>query len=232
MVAKKTSILAVDDEPRLLRMMELILKANDCQVITAKTGEEALAVFDITTPDLVLLDLKLPSMDGYSVCRRIREFSHVPIVVVTAIGDNGNKVKLLEAGADDYITKPFPAEELVARVRAVSRRAQHSTANHQMSGFQSKDMTIDFAKHQVMVGDHEIKLTTVEYRIIAYLAINAGKICTSNDIIEAVWGDDYIGDGHILRVNITRLRNKLGDNGKNPKYIQSRIGLGYMITKD
>jgi len=228
---RKTSILAVDDEPRLLRMMELILNANDCQVLTAGNAREALAVFDTMTPDVVLLDLKMPGMDGYTACQRIREFSHVPIVVVTAVGDDGNKVKLLEAGADDYITKPFAAEELAARVRAVSRRAQHIN-QHQAPVFCLKDLTVDFTNHRATIGENEVKLTAIEYNILAYLAHNAGKICTANDILQAVWDDDYFGDSHILRVNIARLRNKIGDDGKNPKYIQSRIGLGYMIPKE
>ena len=225
----KTSILAVDDDARLLRMVQLILELEGYQVLKAIDGEKALAVFDRETPDLVLLDIMMPGMDGRTVCERIREFSSVPIIMVSAKGDEEEKVRCLDSGADDYITKPFSTKELTARIRAALR---HTKSPHERSDpvLTFEDIVIDTVRRRASLGGEELILTATEYRLLAYLARNAGMVLTSDQILDEVWGEDYIGDYHLLQVNVARLRQKLGDGARNPKYIITRSGIGYMMS--
>lgn len=222
--------MVVDDDIRMLRMMKRMLELDGFQVITANNGETALKTYEKETPDLILLDIMMPDMNGYTVCRRIREFSQVPIIMVTAKGDDKEKVEGLNIGADDYVTKPFSASELSARVRAVLRRI----GNHEKPAepvFHYKDLVLDFASHRVMVNNNELKLTSTEYKLISYIALNAGRVITPDQLLHKVWGEEYIGAPHLLQVNIARLRKKLGDDAKNPTYILTRPGIGYIMTK-
>lgn len=230
MPSKRISILVVDDDARMLRMVQQILELEKYRVLTAVNGESALALFDEETPSLVLLDIMMPGMDGFTVCRRIREFSQVPIIMVSAKHNDTEKVEGLDAGADDYITKPFSAPELAARVRAALRR---TTTQSNVTGpsFRSGELVIEFTRRRVTVGKAEINLTAVEYKLLSYLAQNSGRVVTPDQIMEAVWGEEYIGENHVLHVNISRLRQKLGDTGKYPKYILTRPGIGYMMAK-
>ena len=230
MAKKKALILVVDDDIRMLRMMKRMLELEGFLVITASGGEAALKLFDKETPALVLLDIMMPDMDGYTVCRRIREFSEVPIIMVTARGDDKEKVEGLDIGADDYVTKPFSASELAARVRAVLRRVG-SRESHQEAVFHYKDMVIDFTSRRVMVGNNELKLTATEYKMLSYICQNAGRVVTPDQLLDKVWGEEYIGAAHLLQVNIARLRKKLGDDAKQPNYIITRSGIGYIISK-
>jgi DNA-binding response OmpR family regulator len=211
--SRKALVLVVDDDARILRMIKRILELEGYQVIKASDGEAALKVFDDEDPELVLLDIMMPGMDGYTVCQRIREFSPVPIIMVTAKSNDEEKVKGLDAGADDYITKPFSSEELVARVRAVLRRTTlwddyPELATHP-DDFVIDDLVIDFDRHRVTVRDREVKLNATEYRLLSFLARNIGRPVTLDQVLQAVWGKEYAGEHHLLKVNITRLQKKL-----------------------
>jgi len=227
--SKKTLILVVDDI-RMLRMMKRMLELENFQTITANNGEAALIVFEKENPDLVLLDIMMPDMNGYTVCQHIREFSEVPIIMVTAMGDDKQKVEGLDIGADDYVTKPFSASELAARVRAILRRSgsQERQAN---SLFRYKDLVIDYTSNRVSVQDQELILTSTEYRLLSYISQNAGRVVTPDQLLNKVWGEAYLGAPHLLQVNIARLRKKLGDDARNPIYILTRPGIGYIMSK-
>jgi len=230
MPKKKALILVVDDDIRMLRMMKRMLELEGFEAITANCGEAALKTFERETPALVLLDIMMPDMDGYIVCRRIREFSQVPIIMVTARGDDKEKVEGLNLGADDYVTKPFSASELAARVRAVLRRIVGQEIP-QEAVFHYKDMVIDFASRRVLINNQELKLTSTEYKMLSYISLNAGRVVTPDQLLNKVWGEEYIGAAHLLQVNIARLRKKLGDDAKKPDYIQTRPGIGYIMSK-
>lgn len=223
-------VLVVDDDIRILRMMKRMLELEGFRAISADCGETALKIFDRETPALVLLDIMMPGMDGFEVCRRIREFSKVPIIMVTAKGDDKEKVEGLNVGADDYVTKPFSASELAARVRAVLRRAGEFE-RHEEAVFRYKDMIIDFTSRRVTVNDKELKLTSTEYKMLSYMCQNAGRVVTPDQLLNNIWGEEYIGAAHLLQVNIARLRKKLGDNAKDPDYILTRPGIGYIMSK-
>lgn len=230
MPSKSILVLIIDDDIRMLRMMKRVLELEGFRVLAASNGETSLKIFEKENPDLVLLDIMLPDMDGYSVCQRIREFSQVPIIMVTAKGDDKEKVEGLDLGADDYVTKPFSASELAARVRAVMRRVR-AQDNIPDSVFQYKDLIIDFTSHRVMVSNRELNLTSTEYRLLSYISCNAGRVMTPDQLLDKVWGEEYVGAPHLLQVNIARLRRKLGDSARNPAYITTRPGIGYMMSK-
>jgi DNA-binding response OmpR family regulator len=233
MPAKKTTILTADDDPQLLRLVARNLELEEYDVLVASDGKQALEEIEQHVPDLVLLDVMMPRMDGFTVCQRVREFSAIPIIIVTARGQDQDKVRGLDLGADDYLTKPFSIEELLARVRAVLRRAQftaseqtHVTRTTTMLG----ELTIDFAQHLVTMGNQEIELTPTEYRILAYLAQNAGRVLTQDLLLEHVWGAEYLGEGHMLQVNINRLRHKIEPDPLHPRYILTKVGIGYLLA--
>ena len=226
----RVSVVVVDDDVHILRMVRRIREQEGYVVSFAIDGETAFDVFDDKTPDLVLLDIMLPDMDGYAICRRIREFSQVPVIMVTAKGNDEEKVLGLDAGADDYVTKPFSSGELVARVRAVLRR---TTLRDEQAGtvLCSSDLVIDFGRHRVSMGGQEVNLTATEYRLLSYLAHNAGRVVTPDQVLERVWGEEYIGENHVLQVSIARLRHKLRDDARSPTYIMTRPGIGYMMME-
>lgn len=230
MPSRKVSVLVVDDDTHILRMLQRMLELEGYQVLTASSGVAALDIFDEKTPELVLLDIMLPDMDGYTVCRNIHEFSQIPIIMITAKDSDEEKVQGLDAGADDYVTKPFSTNELVARVRAVLRRTR-LWDEHPEPAFSFQDLVIDFVRHRVTAGSQEVNLTATEYRLLAYLVHNAGRVVTPDQIIEAVWGEEYIGEAHLLQVNMARLRQKLKDDARNPKYILTKPGIGYMMQQ-
>ena len=208
MPISKTTVLTADDDPQLLRLVARNLELEDYQVLVASDGQQALEQIEQHAPDLVLLDVMMPRMDGFTVCQRVREFSAVPIIIVTARGQDQDKVRGLDLGADDYLTKPFSIQELLARVRAVLRRA-HFTASeqgHALGAATIGELSIDFAQHLVRMGGREIELTPTEYRILAYLAQNSGRVMTQDLLLEQIWGTVYVGEGHLLQVNINRLR--------------------------
>lgn len=233
MPAKKTTILTADDDPQLLRLITRNLQLEGYEVLPVSDGQQALEQIEQKSPDVVLLDVMMPRMDGFTVCHKVREFSSVPIIIVTARGQDQEKVRGLDLGADDYLTKPFSVDELLARVRAVLRRAQFSPKEHAL-GLQSTmttgDLTIDFSQHVVTLAGKEITLTPTEYRLLAYLAQNAGRIITQDLLLEHIWGAEYLGEGHMLQVNINRLRRKIETNLAHPGYILTKVGVGYSLA--
>jgi DNA-binding response OmpR family regulator len=233
MPAKKTTILAADDDPQLLRLMTRNLQLEGYDVLAASDGQQALELIESNAPDLVLLDVMMPKMDGFTVCYRVREFSAVPIIIVTARGQDQDKIRGLDLGADDYLTKPFSVDELLARVRAVIRRAQFTTREH-TQGLRATTATgellVDYSQHLVIMAGQEIALTPTEYRIIAYLAQNVGRVVTQDLLLEHVWGPEYLGESHMLQVNINRLRRKLELDPTEPRYILTKVGVGYSLA--
>jgi DNA-binding response OmpR family regulator len=233
MPAKKMTILTADDDPQLLRLVTRNLQLEGYEVLAASDGQQALEQIEAKIPDLVLLDVMMPKMDGFTVCHRVREFSTVPIIIVTARGQDQDKVRGLDLGADDYLTKPFSVDELLARVRAVLRRAQFTTSENSQSLRMTVTigrLTVDYAQHMVLMDGKEVTLTPIEYRILAYLAQNAGRVVTQDLLLEHVWGAEYIGESHMLQVNINRLRRKLEVDLAHPRYILTKVGVGYMLA--
>ncbi len=222
-------ILVVDDEPRYVRLMEANLASEGFAVLKASNGQEAVDIVADQKPDLVLLDIMMPLLDGFAACERIREFSNVPIIVVTAKGEERDRVHGLDLGADDYIVKPFSATELLARVRSVLRRAQNSGSMFQQSVFHHGNLKIDFARAEVFKDERMVFLSATEYRLLLQLARNLGKVLPSEQLLADVWGAEYRDDKEILWVSISRLRQKLEDDPRNPVHIVTRPGLGYSM---
>ncbi len=223
------TILIVDDEPRYLRLMEANLTTEGYQVLKATNGQEAVQIVADRHPDLVLLDVMMPILDGFGACERIREFSNVPIIIVTARGSETDRVRGLDLGADDYIVKPFSATELLARARAVLRRTQSSGGSFQQAMFAHGNLRIDFARAEVFKDDKIIFLSATEYRLLLQFAHNIGNVLTSEQLLTDVWGEEYRDDKEILWVSISRLRQKLENDPKNPQHIVTRSGLGYTM---
>lgn len=224
-----TRILVVDDEPRYVRLMEANLVAEGYQVLKAYDGQTAVEIVADKQPDLVLLDVMMPIINGFAACERIREFSNVPIIMVTAKGEEQDRVRGLDVGADDYIVKPFSATELLARVRAVLRRAQVSGSTFEQAIFNHNNLKIDLARAEVFKDDKMVFLSATEYRLLLQFVHNLGSILTSEDLLVNVWGPEYRDDKEILWVSISRLRQKLEDDPRNPQHIVTRSGLGYTM---
>jgi len=211
-------------------LMRVNLQEAGYTVVTASSGAEGLRLLQEHQPDLVLLDVMMPVMDGFTACERIREFSNVAIIMVTAKGEERDRVRGLDAGADDYIVKPFSAQELLARVRAVLRRAERQTteAFHEPV-FRHQELEIDLARALVTVGGKEVSLTATEYRVLQMLAGAVGRVLTPEEMLTGVWGPEYRDDKEILWVCLSRLRQKIEPDPKNPIHIQTRQGIGYLM---
>jgi DNA-binding response OmpR family regulator len=234
MPAKKTTIITADDDPQLLRMVTRNLQMEDYEVIGVSDGQQALEQIEARMPDLALLDLNMPRIDGFAVLTRVREFSNLPIIIITARGADQDKIRGLDLGADDYLTKPFSVEELLARVRAVLRRSQSAAQNETGRGTQAittiGELTIDYGQRRVMMAGRDIDLTPVEYRVLAYLAQNVGRVITQDLLLGHVWGEEYEGESHLLQVNINRLRRKIEPDPTQPHYLLTKTGVGYMLS--
>lgn len=226
-------VLVVDDEPKLVRLVRAVLEADGFRVETAASGEQALEAVESTHPDLVLLDILFPGMlDGYQVCRRIRERSAVPVIMLTAKAQEVDKLRGFDAGADDYLTKPFSSRELLARVKAVLRR---SAAPERVQGSQvvaHGELLIDLSQRRVTVKGKEVILTPTEYRLLSELALNAGKVMLHEELLSRVWGPDYRGEVEYLRAYVRYLRRKIEENPAAPRHILSRPGIGYMLAAE
>ena len=233
MPAKKPAILTADDDPQILRLVARNLQLEGYDVVTAIDGQEALEHLEAQRFDLAILDVMMPKLDGFTVCARVREFSSVPIIMVTARGQDQDKIHGLDLGADDYLTKPFSVEELLARVRSVLRRSQFA-ANQEGQNLRPVvtigELTIDFAQHRVTMREQEIELTPIEYRLLAYLAQNAGRVVTQDLLLEHVWGEEYVGESHLLQVNVNRLRRKIEIDPAHPHYLLTKMGVGYVLS--
>lgn len=225
----KNQILAVDDEPLYLRLLKVNLEPEGFEVLTATNGEQAVEIVASKKPQLVILDLMMPKMDGITACERIRQFSSVPIIMLTAKGEEHDRVKGFNVGADDYVVKPFSVTELVARVRAVLRRSLPLEEETQSRFFAHGNVRIDFAKAEVAKDNKIIYLSATEYRLLLHFAHNIGQVLTAEDLLTAVWGAQYSDDKEILWVSIARLRQKLEDDPHNPMHIVTRSGLGYLM---
>jgi DNA-binding response OmpR family regulator len=228
-MAKKAIILVVDDEPHVLKLVKANLESSGYKVLTAADGEQAIETVESEVPDLVILDLMLPKLDGYAVCRRVREFSTVPIIMLTARSAQVDLVHGFEMGADDYLTKPFSVTELLMRVQAVLRRSKWPEEILTRQGFKTGPIEIDFAQHRVTVDGEEVRLTPTEYRLLAYMASNANRVITHREMLRAVWGPEYGEESEYLRVYMRYLRQKLEAEPSDPRYLLTQPGAGYML---
>jgi DNA-binding response OmpR family regulator len=228
--SRKYRILVVDDERRMVGFIRLNLEQDGFEVIEAYNGNEALERLRDSLPDLILLDVMMPDIDGFEVLRMIREISQVPVIMLTAKGEEDDKVKGLELGADDYITKPFSPRELVSRVKAVLRRG--STFEEDEEGIIEVDdrLKIDFGRREVWVDDELVKLRPTEYRLLYHLVQNAGWVLTHDQILTKVWGYEYRDEPHYVRLYINYLRKKIEKDPANPEYILTERGVGYRFV--
>jgi two-component system, OmpR family, KDP operon response regulator KdpE len=219
-------ILVIDDEPQILRALRTILTARQYRVTAANRGEEGLALAAAQMPDLVILDLALPDMDGIEVCKRLREWTHVPVIVLSVRESEREKVTALDSGADDYLTKPFGAEELLARIRVALRHAVSEQGNGR-TRILCGPLEIDLAEHIVTRNGIEVKLTATEFRLLAYLVSNAGRVLTHQAILTHVWGPADAERVEYLRVYVRQLRKKLEEDPEQPRFILNEPGIGY-----
>ena len=225
-MSHKISILLVEDEPNIFNFITATLSAHDYRVSQAHTGKDALSIITSQCPDLILLDLGLPDMDGMEIIRQVRTWASIPIIVISA--------RIQEQGADDYLTKPIGTSELLARIRTAMRHSNRLNTDSLLykRPFRAKDLVIDFDKHLVTVGGQETHLTQNEFKIIALLAKNSGRVMTYDSIIENIWGPYADGDNSILRVNMAHIRRKIEKNPAEPEYIFTEIGIGYRMIED
>jgi len=222
-------ILIVDDELAIIKFLRANLETNGFETLAAMDGTEALETIERELPDLVILDIKMPKMDGFEVCRRLREWTQIPIVMLSARGDEADKVKCLSLGADDYITKPFGASELIARVRAVLRRTEAAGTIPAQPSFTCDYLEINFVERRVTVAGREVKLTPTEYNLLQELVLNANKVLTHTHLLNKVWGLEYREEREYLHVFVKRLRAKLEPDLAEPRYIMTVPGVGYQF---
>ncbi|UCC17963.1 MAG: response regulator transcription factor [Dehalococcoidales bacterium] len=225
------TVLIVDDEPRILKFLNTKLKTSRYEELSAGSGMEALDLVQAREPDLVVLDLVMPGMDGFEALRQIRAVSGVPVIILSAKGENTDKITGLGLGADDYLTKPFSPDELVARIEAVRRRLAPDEKRKTYNDLSLGNVTIDFNKRLVLVDNKEIRLTRIEWLLISELAQNAGSLMMYEDLLTRIWGSEYRNDVQILRTWISRLRNKVEKNPEIPSIIRTVPKTGYMIDK-
>lgn len=231
----KYCILIIEDDEKICKFITTVLASNNYSVVTAKDGREALSHIPSYCPDLILLDLGLPDMDGSEIIRSVREWSLIPIIVISARDRGHDKVEALDLGADDYMTKPFDPAELLARIRTALRHNRNLLDTEQITKnvFQAKGLTIDFERRRVSVGEKEVHFTQNEYKIVALLSKYAGRVLTHDYIIKNIWGPNSKNDNQILRVNMANIRRKIEENPAEPTYIFTEVGVGYrMIEPD
>ena len=228
----KVTILVVEDDASVRNLISTTLKAHDYRFLTAATGESAVMEAASHNPDILLLDLGLPDIDGVEVIRRIRSWSNAPIIVISARSEDSDKIDALDAGADDYLTKPFSVDELLARLRATQRRlALVRSDTPQQAVYVNGQLRIDFASGCAYLGEDELHLTPIEYKLLCLLARNTGKVLTHKFITQSVWGSSWENDVVSLRVFMATLRRKLERGADSPQYIQTHIGIGYRMLK-
>ena len=230
----KLSILLVEDEKNICDFISTSLSAQDYRISTAHTGKEALPIITTQCPDQILLDLGLPDMDGMEIIRQVRTWSSVPIIVLSARTQEQEKVRALDLGADDYLTKPIGTSELLARIRTALRHSNRLNTDSPLykRPFHARGLTIDFEKHLVSVDGKDVHLTQIEFKIISLLAQNSGRVMTYDTIISNIWGPYADDDNSILRVNMAHIRRKLEQNPAEPQYVFTEIGIGYRMIED
>ncbi len=227
MSADGPRVLVVDDEPQILRGLKVVLRQAGFEVETAATKSEALDRVAVRPPEILVLDLILPDGSGVDVCEEVRGWSRLPIIVLSAVGDEREKVRALDAGADDYLTKPFGTDELLARLRALMRRSGDAGQPVISLG----DLSIDVAGHTVMRGGEQIHLTPLEFDLLRVLALHAGKLVTHRQLLTEVWGPEYVDETHYLRVHIAHIRAKLQPDASSPRYLVTDPGVGYRLRE-
>ena len=232
MSSEKTryKILAVDDEQRMVRFIQLNLEQDGFEVVTAYNGKEALEQVRTQLPDLILLDIMMPDINGFEVLKKIREVNNVPVIMLTAKGEEDDRIQGLELGADDYITKPFSPRELVSRIRAVLRRTKSFKEDQVDQIIVDDRLTIDFSRREVWVEGKKVDLRPTEYRLLYHLVQNAGWVNTHEQLLSKVWGFEYQDEPHYVRLYVNYLRKKLEEDPSNPKYILTERGVGYRFV--
>src|SRR5436305_14003465 len=230
MTTRAKRILLAEDEVALRDFVSRNLHARGFEVLEASNGLEAMALWERENPHLLILDIMMPRMDGLEVCRRVREHSSVPIIVLTALDAESDKVAALDLGADDYLTKPFGVEELLARVRAVLRRTQQLPPLPASGIKRFGDLEVDLTGHTVRLRGEEVRLSPIEFALLEQLITNAGKVLTHRILLQRIWGPEYGGEAEYLRVYINRLRHKLEPDPANPRYILTEPGVGYRFA--
>jgi two-component system KDP operon response regulator KdpE len=223
------SVLVIDDEGAIRRFLQASLAARGCTVFQAASGREGLEAVMAKRPDLIILDLGLPDIEGIDVIRQLREWSPIPIIILSVREHEADKINALDAGADDYLTKPFSVGELMARLRAALRRANHPSSE---PVFSTGELKVDLVGRVVTLVDHEVQLTPTEYDLLKLFITNAGKVLTHQQILRQVWGVGYADDLHLLRVNVSNLRRKIEPNPSRPRYIVTEPGVGYRLRLD
>ncbi len=234
MMSQKINVLVIEDEEHISQFIKKTLTSNDYKVTCSFTGQEGISLVSSLCPDIILLDLGLPDIDGMDIIKQVREWSSNPIIVVSARTNEEDKVKALDAGADDYITKPFGTSELLARIRTSLRHSNRLNTQSALfiRPYEAQGLYIDFAKRIIRVDGNDVHLTPVEYKIVAYLAQNSGKVITYSSIMSSIWGPFADEDNKILRVNMANIRRKLEKNPGEPKYIFTEVGVGYRMLDD
>jgi two-component system KDP operon response regulator KdpE len=226
-VNNQTTILVVDDEVQIRRLLKITLESNDCKVIFAETGEEGIRRAGMDRPELIILDLGLPDLDGQTVLKKIREWSGVPILILSVRNSEQDVVQCLNSGADDYLTKPFRSGELLARVRTALR---HRPALQQDEVFKTGNLSVDFSNRMVTKSNEVVKLTPIEFKLLALLVRNAGRVLTHQYILEQVWGPTFIEESEYTRVYVGQLRKKIENDASNPKLLLTESGIGYRLA--
>jgi len=231
----REKILVIEDEKSISHFISAILNTNGYEALQARSGSEALSMISSHCPDLIILDLGLPDMDGMDILRQLREWSSLPVVVVSARTHERDKVTALDLGADDYVTKPFGTAELLARVRTAIRHTRTTSGNNEIAQkgtYTVGDLTIDYNRHQALVRGENVKLTLSEFRIVALLGKHAGKVLTYDFIIKELWGPRASGNNQILRVNMANIRRKIEKNPAEPEYLFTEMGVGYRLAEN
>jgi two-component system KDP operon response regulator KdpE len=225
----KELILLIEDEPQMRRFLRITLQGHGYRLAEAETGKDGLLQAASRNPDVILLDLGLPDMDGLEVTRRLREWSQVPVIVISAREQEQDKVRALDSGADDYLTKPFSANELMARIRVALRHVARQAAGRQEPFFTLKNLRVDLASRRVFLGDAEVHLTPIEYKLLIALIRHAGKVITHRQLLTEVWGPAHVEEVQYLRVYMTQLRHKLEDDPTRPRFLLNEPGVGYRL---
>jgi DNA-binding response OmpR family regulator len=224
-------VLIIDDDANLLHLASLLFKKAGARIYTAREGLEAISKVFTYNPDLIVLDVMLPGVNGFEVCRRIRQVSDVPIIMLTALNREQEMVRGLDAGADDFLSKPFSTEVLLARAKTALRRSANGNAPSTNFEFNNGHLSIDIERHLILVEKEKVRLTPIEFRLLVFLVRNAGKLLTFNHIINNVWGLEYQARNDYVHVYVSHLRNKIEENPKNPRYILTIHGLGYIFER-
>jgi two-component system KDP operon response regulator KdpE len=231
-MADRAKILVIEDEPEIRRFLRVSLTSHDFDLLEADNGRDGILQAAAHSPDLVILDLGLPDIDGVEVIRQVRGWSQLPIIIVSARGQEGDKVTALDAGADDYLTKPFGAGELLARIRVALRHSARHDAGTDDAVYVAGELRVDFARRQVFVADREIHLTPTEYRLLSTLVRHAGKVVTHRQLLKEVWGPDSVHETHYVRVFMAQLRHKIEEDPAQPRLLLTEPGVGYRLVTE